>query len=130
MENQVKNYPALTGGERATPDNVEDEDMITPMNPIELKDKEIENLNKKIEESKTKDAEISHLKETLTKTAAELKATKRYVHISQQKLNFTKRSNIFYNPYAIILNFLFLWHNYLYEKNWFLNSRKRNLKAE
>ena len=92
MENQVKNYPALTGGERATPDNVEDEDMITPMNPIELKDKEIENLNKKIEESKTKDAEINHLKETLPKTAAELKATKRYVHISQQKLNFTKRA--------------------------------------
>ena len=92
MENQVKNYPALTGGERATPDIVEDEDMITPMNPIELKDKEIENLNKKIEESKTKDAEINHLKDTLTKTVAELKATKRNVHISQQKLNFTKRA--------------------------------------
>ena len=92
MEDQAKNYPALNGREGYISEIVEDEEAITPMNPIELKDKEIVNLTRKLAEYKEKDAEINLLKETLTKTAAELKVTKRNVHISQQKLNFTKRA--------------------------------------
>ena len=92
MEDQAKNYPALNGREGYISEIVEDEEAITPMNPIELKDKKIANLTRKLTEYKEKDTEINQLKETLTKTAAELKVTKRNVHISQQKLNFTKRA--------------------------------------
>lgn len=91
-EDQARNYPSLNSKEDAVSQMNEDDDSFVPMNPIELKDKEIATLRKNVEESKAKDKEVDHLKEALTKATAELKVTKKNYHTSQQKLNFTKKA--------------------------------------
>ena len=92
MEDQARNFPSLNGTEEVRSEMTEDEDLVVPMNPIELKDKQIAALKKNVEDFKTKDTEIDRLKEALTKTNAELKVVKKNFHTSQQKLNFTKKA--------------------------------------
>ena len=63
-----------------------------PRNPIEEKDMKIDELEKAFALQKTEMSELSQMKESLTKTKAELYSVKQNYNVSIKKLNYTKNA--------------------------------------
>ena len=63
-----------------------------PRNSIEEKDMKIDELEKALAQQKTEMSELSQLKESLTKTKAELYSVKQNYNVSIKKLNYTKNA--------------------------------------
>ena len=94
-EYQAKNFPSISGNnqENVGYSNIEDCDNdeeceILPMNPIQEKDKKIAELEQKLSESS---ADFDNLRETLTKTKAELSCVKKNSLVLNKKINFTNK---------------------------------------
>ena len=68
------------------------EEGIVPVNPIEEKDRQIAELEKSVEESKSQEIKLNQLKEALSKSKAELKTVKSSHDLSLQKLAFTQKA--------------------------------------
>ena len=66
MEEQARNFPALNRSEVTISEMNESEEIVVPMNPIELRDTKIAALEETIKGLKTKDDEITQLKEAIT----------------------------------------------------------------
>ena len=97
FQHQAKNFPALNGADSARNTNMEenedyDEDFLTPMNPLDEKNKEIASLVKQLDEKSTTMDELNTAKEALKKSKAMLKITRKDLHTSQTKLTFTKNA--------------------------------------
>ena len=73
---QAKNYPSLPGFDSDISSNMEeiegDGEGIVPVNPIEEKDKQIAELERKIGELQPKETEMIQLKEALAKSKVDL----------------------------------------------------------
>ena len=93
QESQARNYPSLQGPQQPgyTMEEGELEDIV-PRNPIEEKDMKIYELEKALAQQKTEMSELSQLKESLTKTKAELYSVKQNYNVSIKKLNYTKNA--------------------------------------
>ena len=93
QEAQAKHFPSLRGinqpGYTMDEDDVEE---VLPTNPIEEKDKKIEELEKTLATQKEEISELNQLKEALTKTKAELNTVKKEYTTSIKKLNYTKNA--------------------------------------
>ena len=90
-------YPAKGGAgnfgiEERTEDILGDEEDIVPINPIEEKDRQIEELKKTLEGSKVQESEISALKESLLKTRKELKIANQVSQVNSKKLLVVKQA--------------------------------------
>lgn len=73
--------------------NVEfDEDFLTPMNPLDEKNRKIAALEKELEENASKVEELNSAKEALKEANALLKITRKDLQTSQTKLSFTKNA--------------------------------------
>ena len=70
----------------------DDVEEVLPTNPIEEKDKKIEELEKTLATQKEEISELNQLKEALTKTKAELNTVKKEYTTSIKKLNYTKNA--------------------------------------
>ena len=95
LENLAKHFPSLNRAENLEnqiEDKLENDDDIIPMNPIELKDKEIASLTVNLEKSIAKELALNNLKEDLKKTTAELNLMKKNFNTSQQKLSFARKA--------------------------------------
>ena len=97
MERQARNFPSLPGFDTDIGSSMEENldgetEDIVPINPIEEKDKKIASLEKSVEGLKTKEAEITQLKEALSKSSAELDLVSKKHRTSLKKLSFTQKA--------------------------------------
>ena len=73
------------------PDCNEEEDGVTPMNPIEQKDQQLAALQKALDQSRKEVQDITTLRETLVKTKNELRFAKRSSSVARSKIDFAKK---------------------------------------